>query len=120
MQGLSPKNKQSLKSLLVQMHRDLEEQLSLSEAAIGIVTLDQTTIGRITRMDAMQQQSMAAFTREKAALRLRKVTLALHNMDHDEYGYCKKCDELIALPRLLAQPEANLCLSCQDRADGQQ
>ena len=120
MQELTQDNVQDLRQQLLQMQKDLEHQLNISEAAAGIVVLDQTAVGRISRMDAMQHQSMARSTREKATLRLKKVKLALQDINNDEYGYCKKCDECITLPRLLAQPEANFCLSCQDQLDRQQ
>lgn len=117
---LKPAQLKQLGKLLHQLQTDLEEQLVIGEAAAGIVNLDQTSVGRISRMDAMQQQSMAVSTRQKAALRLRKVKAALQAMTQDEYGYCRQCDETIAFNRLLAQPEAKLCLSCQDKADRQQ
>ncbi|PCJ23253.1 MAG: hypothetical protein COA96_12335 [SAR86 cluster bacterium] len=106
-----------MQRLLLQSVKELKQHLNISKAAAGIVTLDQTTVGRVSRVDAMQQQSMAASTREMATQRLKKVTLALKSLENDCYGYCSGCDEEIALNRLLAQPEANLCLSCQDKHD---
>jgi DnaK suppressor protein len=120
MEELDSQSLGSLKKQLLQMEKDLEEQLSISKSAAGVVTLDQTTVGRVSRMDAMQQQSMAVSTREKSSKRLQRVRLALKSMKTGDYGFCKKCDEHISSPRLLAQPEANLCLSCQDQSDRQQ
>jgi len=33
------------------------------------------------------------------------------------YGACEKCSELIAKPRLKAQPFAKLCIKCQSDAE---
>ena len=120
MEELNTKTLSTLKKLLLQMAKDLDEQLSISKSAAGIVTLDQTSVGRVSRIDAMQQQSMAVSTREKSKKRLRDVRLALKSMDSGDYGYCNNCDELISTPRLMAQPEAKFCLSCQDQSDRQQ
>ena len=110
----------ALQTRLVQLQTELQEQLALGEAATGVVKLDQTSVGRLSRMDAMQQQNMAVSTQKKAALRLGKVRAALLAISENNYGYCRRCDELIAYPRLEAQPEAKLCLLCQDLVDRQQ
>lgn len=109
-----------LESLLLQSEANLEEQLNIGKAAADVVTLDQTTVGRVSRMDAIQQQSMAVSMREKASLKLQRVQAALRAITTDEYGYCRQCDERIAYPRLLAQPEAISCFTCQEKTDRQQ
>ena len=109
-----------LESLLLHSESDLQEQLQISKTATEVVTLDQTTVGRISRMDAMQQQSMAVSTREKALSKLKRVQFALRAIANDEYGYCQQCEEAIAFQRLLAQPETIFCISCQEKIDRQQ
>ena len=111
---------QALQASLQRQLLELTEQLQISQQAAGVVTLDQTSVGRVSRIDALQQQSMAISTREMAALKLKRVKLAIQAIADNNYGYCQKCDETIAYKRLLAQPEANLCLLCQDKADRQQ
>ena len=117
---ISASQLKKLESLLLQSEADLQEQLKISKAATDVVTLDQTAVGRISRMDAMQQQSMAVSTRGKASAKLNRVKAALRAIANDEYGYCRQCDESIAFKRLLAQPEASYCLSCQEQTDRQQ
>lgn len=108
-----------LKIKLLQNKRELTEQLKISEQASGVVTLDQTSVGRVSRMDAMQQQSMALSTRRKVQSRLQKIEIALHAMTESDYGFCKQCDESIGYNRLEIQPETALCLDCQNKADQQ-
>lgn len=120
MEALTKQQLEQLQAQLLHTQVQLKQQLSMSEAASDVVALDQTSIGRISRMDAMQQQSMAMSTRSKSKLKLQKVEAALRTFDSDEYGFCKRCEELIAVQRLQAQPEAMLCISCQNIADQQQ
>lgn len=105
--------------MLLQLQGKLQEQLELSQSSTAAVTLDQTLVGRVSRMDAMQQQGVAISTSEKAQARLRKVNIALAALKSGDYGYCARCDEEIGYDRLRAQPEARLCITCQDAADRQ-
>ncbi|MDD9889915.1 MAG: TraR/DksA family transcriptional regulator [Gammaproteobacteria bacterium] len=119
MEELNPDELDLLHQSLVKLERELKEQLSINKESVDVVKLDQTLVGRVSRMDAMQQQSMAVSMRKKAQLKLRKVQLALASVASGDYGYCRRCDEAIGFPRLNAQPETNLCLNCQDKADQQ-
>jgi DnaK suppressor protein len=114
---LTPKQTQELRSLLQANKTKLEQQLLDAESATGVVTLDQSTVGRVSRVDAMQQQSMAVSTRAKAESTLRKVLIALKRIDREDFGCCGQCDEPIQFNRLKVQPQANHCLKCQDQLD---
>ena len=113
MEDLNSHQLQQLQQQLLRIKAELEEQLNSNQDATNIVELDQSTTGRVTRIDAIQQQSMAVSTRNKVRQRLQSVNLALSKHTKEDYGYCKQCDETIAFVRLLAQPESRLCLSCQ-------
>ena len=119
MDHLSEEQLTLLRNALVETHMNLTEQLAINKSAAEVVNLDQSMVGRVSRMDAMQQQGMAVSTRDKAARRLRRIELALAALDKNEYGLCSQCDEAISYPRLQAQPEARLCIDCQSRADQQ-
>lgn len=90
--------------------------LELSEEGARPVDLDQP-IGRVSRVDALQQQSMARATREGHRHRLDQVKLALAALAEDEYGLCRRCEEPIGFRRLKAQPETPFCVACQGRMD---
>ena len=70
-------------------------------------------IGRLSRVDAMQQQSMLAANRALAQRRRQQVEAALRRIEDGEYGDCASCGEPIDPRRLDAQPEAPMCVSCQ-------
>lgn len=119
MNSLNPKQQQELLLALQKLASELSEQLEINKQATEVVQLDQTMVGRVSRIDAMQQQSMAVSTREKARLKLKKVQVAMNAMESGDYGFCRQCDEFITFGRLNAQPDASLCLTCQDKADHQ-
>ena len=119
---MAPLNSKQLKQLqhaITDSKIKLEKQLIINKDSAGVVKLDQTVVGRVSRMDAIQQQSMVVSTRQIAQLKLKKVQAALNSIANDDYGYCRQCDEPIGFLRLTAQPEANLCFLCQDKADQQ-
>jgi DnaK suppressor protein len=115
---LSEEQEEELRGRLGEMVAELERGLDDSAGAAAPVVLDQSSVGRLSRMDAMQQQAMAKATREKARLRLGQCRVALSAFERGEYGLCRKCEEPIGYPRLSAKPEAPFCLECQRGADG--
>lgn len=109
---------ETLRADLLSLKADLEQLLALSEESAGAVELDQSKVGRLSRMDAMQQQAMAVAKRGTYQQQLRSVLKALARMERGDYGYCAECDAAIPLARLRIKPEALLCLNCQQSAGG--
>ena len=75
-------------------------------------------IGRLSRMEAIQQQKMTAASHARARLRLKQAKAAYLLMDGEDYGYCRRCDDPIGYPRLKARPETPLCIGCQSSLEG--
>ncbi|MDF1551887.1 MAG: TraR/DksA C4-type zinc finger protein [Deferrisomatales bacterium] len=90
----------------------LQEQLAATREAARPVDLN-LPIGRLSRMDAMQQQGMAVANRRSLELRLEQIAAALAAHGEGAYGYCRSCDETVGFPRLKARPETPLCVACQ-------
>ena len=80
------------------------------------VELDQSSVGRLTRMDALQSQAMAAEVERRRELELARIESALERIEQGEYGYCVSCGEPIAPKRLELNPATPLCLSCAQRS----
>lgn len=78
----------------------------------GTVTLDQQSVGRLSRMDALQRQAMAQAASRRRQARLARIDAALRRIDSGEYGYCLDCGEDLPSDRLEADPTATLCVSC--------
>ncbi|MBT8454470.1 MAG: TraR/DksA family transcriptional regulator [Rhodobacteraceae bacterium] len=90
----------------------LETGDDLGQDGQKTVTLDQQSVGRLSRMDALQQQAMAQATARRRATRRQRITAALARIDEGEYGYCTDCGDEIAPARLDLDPTAPMCLSC--------
>ena len=76
------------------------------------VTLDQASVGRLSRMDAMQGQAMALETQRRRQRRLTQVRLALGRIQQGNFGLCQQCEEGIAFNRLDIDPATRLCITC--------
>ena len=102
-----------LRTQLIEQQQELTELLHNAEATTKPVTLDQQSVGRVSRIDAIQQQQMAIANQQQTSDMLNGIELALHRIDDDSYGDCLECGEPIAYARLQAQPFARLCIDCQ-------
>lgn len=76
------------------------------------VTLDQDSVGRLSRIDAMQVQAMALAQARRRQSERSAIDAALRRIDQDEFGYCVKCGEGIAPARLEHNPAAATCIAC--------
>lgn len=98
--------------------RLLDERMRLMEVIEGetesskIVKLDQNTMGRLSRMDALQGQAMTQETKLRHEEGLRRISAALSKMESGDFGYCLKCDDLISVARLNVDPAVPLCIRC--------
>ena len=96
----------------------LEEVEESGAAATAVVELDQTKVGRLSRMDAMQAQAMAQAVRREQTL--RRIEAALQRLDNDEFGYCLECGESINIKRLEFDPTVELCIDCASAAESKE
>ena len=108
---------QDLKHLIQLDVEKLRQQLSINVEATQPVLLDQTSVGRLSRIDAIQQQHLASSTRRQTQERLKRLIRALKAIDENDYGYCQHCDHSIGVKRLQVQPEAARCYACQQLKD---
>lgn len=76
------------------------------------VALDQQSVGRLSRMDALQVQAMAQASERRRTERARRLEAAIARIDAGDYGYCVRCDEPIAPARLEADPTLPTCIHC--------
>ncbi len=92
------------------------EMLIASEAdhkeGQAAVELDQTKVGRLSRIDAMQVQEMNKAISQRRMIAIKRIDAALERIKEDEYGFCLQCGDEIALKRLELDPAVPLCLSC--------
>jgi RNA polymerase-binding transcription factor len=97
---------------LSSLKAELEQQSDQSSGSRAPVELDQQSVGRLSRMDAMQQQQMAA-AQERARRRdLARIEMAERRLAGGDYGYCIECGEEIPEKRLAIDPMAEKCIRC--------
>ncbi len=101
-----------LKARLLARRAELEALAAASSEARATVDLDQSRLGRLSRMDALQGQAMAQEVERRRQGELARIDAALARMKKGEYGYCLKCGEDIATARLALDPSATLCIDC--------
>lgn len=91
---------------------ELDEEDRKSGASSAPVKLQQDSVGRLSRMDAMQQQAMALATERRRNAERARVVAALSRLDDGEWGYCLTCGEDIAPERLRNDPSVSQCIRC--------
>jgi DnaK suppressor protein len=116
MDELSSEQVEAARDRLEALRDELEQMLDMSESGSKPVSLDEP-IGRLSRMDAMQQQELVKANRRQHEVRLQQVSLALRRIDDGTFGDCRRCEEPIAPSRIEARPEAPFCLDCQEEID---
>lgn len=99
-----------IKQLLIAKRAEIEALLAQTDADSAPVELDQTQQGRLSRMDAIQQQAMAAETQRRRQREIQLIRAALQRLDEGEYGYCVNCGEAIEPQRLALDPATPFCL----------
>ena len=76
------------------------------------VGLDQTAVGRLSRMDALQVQAMQIETNRRRHVELKRIESALSRLKDAEFGYCIICGEEIEDKRLNIDPTVPNCIAC--------
>lgn len=97
---------------LIELRAELENRAHSSQEATKPVELDQTRVGRLSRMDAMQGQQMAQEANRRREQHLMKINSALRRIDSGGFGICSVCGDEIDQRRLWADPSASKCVPC--------
>ncbi|MBC8267905.1 MAG: TraR/DksA family transcriptional regulator [Rhodospirillaceae bacterium] len=102
----------ALKKQLLAQRQEILADAQSSEQARQPVELDQTSVGRLSRMDALQDQAMALETDRRRHVELQHIESALARIADGSFGECQNCGEDIAPKRLQIDPTAPVCIDC--------
>ncbi|MEM7440179.1 MAG: TraR/DksA C4-type zinc finger protein [Pseudomonadota bacterium] len=91
---------------------NLEAESDARSQDRAVVELDQQMVGRLSRMDALQQQATAKGTQQRRQLEVRRIKAALDRIEEGEFGYCTDCGDALPGARLAMDPAAPRCVSC--------
>lgn len=106
------------KALRRRMEQDreaLRHDAEVTAAERATVVLDQTSVGRLSRMDALQNQAMQLETERRREVEIARIDAALKRMDEGDYGDCVSCGEEITAKRLNMDPATPVCVDCASR-----
>ena len=111
---MNDKKIEQFRQQLLSLRSALQEMDETYKETGATVELDQTRVGRLSRMDAMQAQQMALESSRRRQHQLLKIEGALSRIKSDEYGYCFVCGEEIVTQRLAADPTSTRCIACAE------
>ncbi|MBU1254083.1 MAG: TraR/DksA C4-type zinc finger protein [Alphaproteobacteria bacterium] len=107
-----PADPAGFRDLLIKRRGELEEEDRISSDGRAPVTLDQESVGRLSRIDAMQVQAMALAQERRRKNERLAIDAALARIDEGEFGFCITCGDAIAEARLRTNPTIVKCLEC--------
>jgi len=110
--GMNDETMRDFRTLIEARLSDLDDEDALGQAGKATVELDQQSVGRLSRMDALQNQAMAQATGARRTAERQRLFAALKRMDDGEFGYCEECGDEIAEARLRLDPAATRCVDC--------
>ncbi len=103
---------EKFKKQLLKKQVELDELKQSLKTSAATVVLDQNSVGRLSRMDAMQAQQIALEAERRRKNSLVQIKAALIRIEKDDYGYCEVCDEEIIFGRLSFDPTVTRCVGC--------
>ncbi len=109
---MNDKEIEQFRQQLLSLRSALQEMEETYKETGETVELDQTRVGRLSRMDAMQVQQMALESSRRRQHQLLKIEGALSRIKSGEYGYCFICGEEIVAQRLVVDPTSTRCMVC--------
>ena len=103
--------KDQLKHYMRERIEAVNDDIAAFKASSAPVPPD-NAIGRLTRMEAINSKSINEAALNKAMATRSRLEKALRTIDAQDFGCCVQCEEPIAFARLMAMPEASLCVTC--------
>lgn len=105
---------QQIRRRLLEERAALQARSESDEDARRPVAVDQPSVGRISRMDALQMQAMALETERRRQVQLQRIAAALARLDEGEFGYCVTCGDRIPPKRLEFDLTTPHCVRCAE------
>jgi len=99
-----------LKELLQSSHEDIKALEKLTQPI-----KPENSLGRISRMDAINNKSVAEAALRNKKKKIIQMKLALSSIDKEGFGNCENCKRPIQAARLIYMPESTKCVKCASR-----
>ena len=111
---MNPKEKEQLKIKIEEKINQTEREIAELEELTKPIS-PENSIGRISRMDAINNKSVAEAALRSSHKKLSSLKFALSKIDGPDFGKCSVCKNPIPTARLLYMPESTRCVRCADR-----
>jgi DnaK suppressor protein len=102
----------ALRQMLNKRLSELRQSIESTADNRKTVEVDPTSTGRLSRMDALQNQAMAQAAERLRTQEIERIKAALRRIDEHEFGYCVACGEPIGHSRLATDPTVPTCIRC--------
>jgi len=102
---------------LTELRKELTSVEKAGNEAAETVVLDQTRVGRLSRMDALQNQAISIEVKRRRENQLRQIDSALARLKNGKFGFCVDCGEKINARRLEFDPTSTLCIEFATKAE---
>ena len=99
--------RQTLERKCIKLKRDIDDLIEMTQPEAP-----DSAIGRVSRMDAINNRSVNEATLRKKKIQLSKIELALTQIDKPDFGKCIRCGEPIQKERIMLMPESTVCITC--------
>ena len=103
---------EAMRGLLIEERETLLRESAATAGDRAPVELDQQTVGRLSRIDAMQVRAMAEASESRRQGRLQRIDAALRRIADGSFGECLECGEPIPPRRLEIDPAVTVCVPC--------
>lgn len=111
---MTSQEKKQIKEKVLDTLEEVKKDIEMLKDATKPVAPD-NAIGRISRMDAINNKSVSDAALRSAKSKLGKLERNLKRIDDEDFGDCTRCGNEIPHGRLLIMPEASWCVHCSRR-----
>lgn len=111
---MTRQERNQLKERILATITETKERIAQLEDATRPIA-PENAIGRVSRMDAINNKSVAEASLRTAQRKLNSLKTALNKVDNPDFGACSRCGQPIPAARLMFMPQSSRCVRCADR-----
>lgn len=108
---MTVEQREEIKAIILEQITKTEDAITQYEDMSQPIA-PENSIGRVSRMDAINNKSVAEAALRQAKRKLKKLQLALSKIDDPKFGICVRCKKDIPPKRLILMPESQYCVNC--------
>lgn len=113
---LASEQRDMIRDELLRSLTKLERSMKANGLAVRPRDLEQDTVGRLSRVEALQSQGLTKTLAAREQAQLEQIVAALRRLEEGTYGSCNCCGGAIPMERLMIYPETLSCSVCACRA----